>query len=67
MMPKGQPTVMFIEILVDASSNTSLAKIEHREGGGSIGIISDKSYKGTGMPPLVEVQAYIDQKMGGKR
>jgi len=67
MMPKGQPTVMFIEILVDASSNTSLAKIEHREGGGSIGIISDKSYKGSGMPPLGEVQAYIDQKMGGKR
>ena len=66
-MPKGQPAAMFIEVLVDASSNTSLAKIEHRGSGGSIGIISDKSYKGSGMPPLGEVQAYIDQKMGGKR
>ena len=67
IMPKGQPAAMFIEVLVDASSNTSLAKIEHRGSGGSIGIISDKSYKGSGMPPLGEVQAYIDQKMGGKR
>ena len=67
IMPKGQPAVMFIEFLVDAASNTPLAKIEHREGGGSIGIISDKRYKGSGMPPLGEVQAYIDQKMGGKR
>ena len=67
IMPKGQPAAMFIEVLVDASSNTPLAKIEHRGSGGSIGIISDKSYKGSGMPPLGEVQAYIDQKMGGKR
>ena len=67
MMPKGQPAVMFIEVLVEASSNTSLAKIEHREGGGSIGIINDQSYKGSGTSPLGEVQAYIDQKMGGKR
>lgn len=67
IMPKGQPAVMFIEFLVDAASKIPLAKIEHREGGGSIGVISDKSYKGSGMPPLGEVQAYIDQKMGSKR
>jgi len=66
-MPKGQPAVMFIEFLVDAASNTPLAKIEHRDGGGSIGVISDPSYKGSATPPFGEVQAYIDQKMGGKR
>ena len=67
IMPKGQPATMFIEVLVNAASNTLLAKIEHREGGGSIGVISDSNYKGSGTPPLGEVQAYIDQKMGGKR
>lgn len=67
IMPKGQPAVMFIEVLIDAASNTLLAKIEHRDGGGSIGVISDPNYKGSGKPPLGEVQAHIDQKMGGKR
>ena len=66
-MPKGQLPMTLMELLVDSASNTAVAKIEHREGGGSIGVISDPSYKGSGTLPLGEVQAYIDQKMGGKR
>lgn len=67
IMPMGQPAVMFIEFLVDAASNTLLARIEHRHGEGAIGVISDKSYKVSASPDLREVQSYIDEKMGGKR
>lgn len=67
IMPKGQPAVMFIEFLIDATSNTSLAKVEYRQGDSAIGMISDKSYKVSANPTLSEVQLYIDGKMGGKR
>ena len=67
IMPKGRPSVMFMEFLVDAASNTSLANVEYRQGDNAIGIISDKSYKISAKPTLSEVQSYIDDKMGGKR
>ena len=67
IMPQGQPSVMFIEFLVDAASNTSLANVEYRSGNSAIGVISDKSYKISAKPTLSEVQSYIDDKMGGKR
>jgi len=67
IMPMGRPSVIFVEFLVDAASNTSLANIEYRQGNSAIGVISDKSYKISAKPTLGEVQSYIDDKMGGKR
>ena len=67
IMPMGQTAVMFIELLVDAASNTVLARIEHRRGEVAIGILSDKSYKVSTTPNLSEVQSYVDEKMGGAR
>ena len=66
-IPMGNPSVLFVETLLDPETNTVLAKIEHRKDSGSIGVINDKGYKGSGVPKLEEVKSYIDQKMDGKR
>ena len=67
IMPKGQPSILFIESLVDAAFNEPLAKIEHRRDGAAIGVITDKKYQSSGPPSFKDVQSYIDEKMNGKR
>ena len=67
IMPMGQPAVMFIEFLVDAGSNTPLAKVEYRQGDSVVGVLSNMRHKASAKPDLSEVQSYIDEKMGGKR
>ena len=67
IIPMGNPTVSFVETLVDPTSDTLLAKLEHHKDGASNGVIGDKSYKGSGVTKFEEVKSYIDQKMDGKR
>lgn len=67
IIPMGNPAISFVETLFDPTTNTLLAKIEHRKDGGSVAMIEDKGYKGAGVQKFEEVKSYIDQKMDGMR